>query len=259
VRGFVVSLFAGFLLAGLIAGIPALASDKAIVATATNTWDPANVDIDVGNTVTWSNPNSGAHNVCVYKPGSSGSSCDEFTNGVPDTDWSGRTNSHQFTTAGTYHYYCQFHGTSMGGTITVGGSGGTTTTGTGTSTTPPPNTQPTDTITVPTNTDTTPADTTAPAFTGKLKRRSSRTKLILDLGSSEDAELKATVFRRAPGKKSFSRVGSATVDVAKGRNKVTLPRKAAGRLRAGAYRVMLQLEDAAGNRSAKRVLVFKLA
>jgi hypothetical protein len=38
-----------------------------------------------------------------------------------------------------------------------------------------------------------------------------------------------------------------------------LPRAARGSLRSGAYRVRLQLVDAAGNKSATRTLGFKLA
>jgi len=145
----------------------------------------------------------------------------------------------------------------MTGTITVGSGGGTTTTTT-TTTQTQTQTTPTQTQTTPTQTQPAP-DTTPPHFTGRLKRRSSRKALIIDLGSSEDATLKATVSRRAPGKRTFSRVGQASVDVEKGRNVVRLPRKASGKLRAGAYRVKLVLIDAADNRSATKTLQFKLA
>ena len=100
---------------------------------------------------------------------------------------------------------------------------------------------------------------TPPSFTGKLKRRSSRKSLIVELGSSEDATLDVTVYRRAPARHSFRRVGHASLTVHAGRNVVTLPRKAAGRPRSGAYRIRLVLVDAAGNHSPARTLRFKIA
>ncbi|MEA2492091.1 MAG: hypothetical protein QOJ29_2 [Thermoleophilaceae bacterium] len=269
---FAVALAAGFSAALAIATFPAQASN-ATIAAAGFSWNPSTATIAVGESVTWTT-DGGLHNVCVLKPGSAGPACDEFNNGPKNTDWSGYTNSHSFTTAGTYRFYCQQHGDAAGngmaGTITVTGGGGTTTTstgtgtgtGTGTSTTPPPDTQPTDTTTVPTQTETSAAaaDTTAPAFTGKLKRRSSRKTLILELNSSEDATLTATVFRHPPGKGFFfGKVGQASLEVKKGHNVITLPRKAAGKLRSGSYKVKLQLVDAAGNRSPSRQLSFKLS
>jgi hypothetical protein len=113
---------------------------------------------------------------------------------------------------------------------------------------------------VPIQTTQTPAaDTTAPGFTGKVKRRSSRKALILELTSTEPATLKAKVLRRPPRGRTFSRVGQSSVEVKQGKNVVTLPRKASGRLRSGGYRVQLQLQDAAGNKSATKTISFKLA
>jgi plastocyanin len=255
----------GVALALLVAGLPASAADQTINAQVPYGWDQTNVTINVGDTVTWANPGGGDHNVCVAKAGSQtcSASDNQFRNGDPSVTWATYTNSYKFTTPGTYKFLCEVHAVyGMVGTITVNGTGGTTTTtttGTGTGTTPTyTQTTPTQTQTQ-TQTQTTPADTTAPVFTGKLKRRASRKSLILDLGSSEDATLTATVFRRAPGKRTFARVGQASLDVHAGRNVVTLPRKASGKLRSGAYRVRLVLTDAAGNHSAPRTLVFKLA
>ena len=150
----------------------------------------------------------------------------------------------------------------MTGTITVGTGENPpvgTNTGTGTSTTPPPGSQATDTTTVPTQTqNTVGADTTAPTFSAKPKRRASRSALIVTFSSSEDATLKAGVFRRPPGGRSFGRISRRSLQVKQGRNVVTLIRKL-GKRRAGAYRVKLQLVDAAGNKSATRTLSFKIA
>ena len=256
-RKLFVALAAGFLTAAAITGLPASAANAPIAAQGI-TWNPASVTITAGDSVTWSNPESGFHDVCVAKAGADVSTCNmgdnEFRNGAPNSDWSNYTNSHVFNTAGTYRFMCEFHGQAMSGTVTVKApeSTGTTTTETITDTT----TQPTNTT--PTNTAPAP-DTTAPAFTGKLKRKASRTSLILQLGSTEDATLDVAVFRRPPGKRSFTKVGQASLNVKQGRNTVTVPRKAAGKVRSGAYRVKLKLVDAAGNESASRTLVYKIA
>jgi hypothetical protein len=112
---------------------------------------------------------------------------------------------------------------------------------------------------VPIQTEQSAADVTRPEFAGKVKWRASRRALILELRSSEAATLKATVLRRPPHRRAFSRVGQASLPVKQGKNVVTLPRKASGRLRSGAYRMQLQLVDAAGNKSVKKTLSFKLA
>lgn len=242
------ALVAGLVTAALVAGFPASAADTTIAAmSAGYSWNPKNVTIQVGDTVTWTTDGVLPHNVCVQKPGTTGTTCDEFRNGDPSTSWSSYTNSHTFTTPGTYTFYCETHKSfGMVGTITVGG--GSTGTGTGTGT---------DTTTTPTQPQT--YDTVAPHFTSKPKRRASRKSLIVEFGASEAGKLSATVFRRAPGKRSFSRVGSASLTVKQGHDVVTLPRRASGRLRKGAYRVTLQLVDAAGNKSATKTLLFKLA
>ena len=255
-------LLAGFVVALALAGFPAVASDASIMVVG-DSWSPSTATIQAGESVTWKTDGVGFHNVCVLKPGASGDTCTsantEFRNGDVSQDWSSYTNSHVFTTPGTYQFFCEAHKSlGMVGTITVQGSstGTGTGTGTGTSTTPPPDTQPTDT----TPTQTQPAaDTTAPHFTSKPKRRASRRSLILDFGSSEDGKLLTTVFRRPPGSHRFSRVGGATLSEHKGHNVVTLPRKASGSLRSGVYRVTLQLVDVAGNKSGTKVLLFKLA
>jgi plastocyanin len=257
-------LLAGVGAAALVTGIPASAADQSVAAGA-STWDRTQLNIAPGEKVTWSNSTLVAHNVCVAKPGDtpggSSLSCTEFRNGDPSTNWS---SEHAFPTAGTYKFECQAHPTTMQGTVVVGDGGTTTTTTTTTSTT---NTSTTTTETTPTQTQTgttptqtTPAkDTTAPRFTTAIKRRAGRRALTLTFGSSEAGRLEATVFRRPPQRRSFARVGRASLDVRSGGNTLTVPRKAAGRLRSGAYRVRLALVDAAGNRSATRVLVFKLA
>jgi plastocyanin len=264
-KAWVTALLAGVAAAALVTGIPALADDQS-VAAGMITWDRTEVDIAPGETVTWSNASGVAHNVCVAKPGdtlgASAASCTEFRNGDPSTDWSGATNAHTFPTPGTYAFECQAHPTTMHGTVVVGGAGGTTTTTTTTTTgTGTPTSQaPTQTSPTPTPTQTTPAaDTSAPRFTTAIRRRAGRRALRLTFGSSEAGRLEATVFRRPPHRRSYTRVGQASLKVSRGGNTLTVPRRAAGTLRSGTYRVTLALVDAAGNRSAARVLTFKLA
>src|SRR4051812_32756907 len=149
--------------------IPRLSSaaQPAIAAYSYTAWNPADVTIQAGENVTWSNGTGFAHNVCVAAAGAT-SGCGEFRSGDASDTWPSGGFTHGFASAGSYKYICETH-PNMTGTVTVQAAF----TGTGTSTTPPPDTMPTDTITVPTTTDTAPAaDTAAPAFTAKPKRRS---------------------------------------------------------------------------------------
>jgi plastocyanin len=275
------ALLAGVAAAALVAGIPALAADQTVTAQAGNHWSSTQVNIAPGDKVTWSNPSGIAHNVCVAKPGDvldpmSAASCTEFRNGNPSATWSAPpANEHTFPTIpadATYTFECQAHPGSMYGTIVVGNGSGTTTTTTmptGTTTTSTTTTgtgtTPTDTIPTQTQTGTTLTQTTAtgdakvPRFTTAIKRRAGRKTLTLTFGSSEAGRLEATVFRRPPQRRSFARVGTASLKVRSGPNALTVPRNAGGGLRSGAYQVKLALVDAAGNRSPTRLLSFKIA
>ena len=272
---FGLALVLGLLAALVVTGFPASAADQSIAAQSFTAWQPANVSIAVNESVTWTNSTGYLHNVCVRAAGAS-TGCDEFRSDNPSDAWPSGGYTHAFTADGTYAYICEQH-TNMKGTITVGNGGGTTTTtttttttgatttgtGTGTSTTPPPDTMPTDTTTIqdPTQIEqnSVAQDTTKPSFVGKPKRRASSKALIVDLRSSEDATLKATVLRRPPRGRTFTRTGDASMHVNQGKNLVTLPRKAGGKLRSGSYKLRLQLVDAAGNRSATATISFKIA
>ena len=248
-RQWVVVVVAGVFTAALVAGFPASAADTSVSAVSYTGWSPDPITINVGDTVTWSNNTTYLHNVCIAAAGEpAGTDCNEFRNGDPAVEWSGV--KHAFNAAGPFKYLCQVH-TNMVGTVTVQAAGGGTTT---------PDTQTgTGTGTTPTGTQPSSSDSVAPRFTTAVKRRASRSSLVLRFGVSEDSMLKAVVSRRAPRAHRFAQVGKAVMQVRAGSNTVTLPRSASGRLRAGAYRVALVLVDAAGNRSAERVLVFKLA
>jgi plastocyanin len=262
---------AGLLVAFVLAGFPASAADATIAANGT-LWLPSTTTIQPGGSVTWTNAGGGFHNVCVAAAGAA-SGCDEFRSGDPNSSWPAQGYTHTFASAGTYKFICEQHAPGMTGTVTVGDGGGTTTTSTTTTTTTTTTTstttttgttptttatQPTQTVTTPTQTEQTSAagDTTAPRFTGKPRRRASRKALVLEIRSSEVAVLKVAVLRRPPQGRSFARVSEASVHVQQGRNVVKVPR---ARPRSGAYRIKLQLVDAAGNKSAVTTLSFKIA
>ena len=85
------------------------------VTTVGNTFSPANITINQGDTVTWTN-GGGFHNVnatlSTYPNNPEG-----FGNSVSSSSW---TFQHIFTIVGTYNYQCDPH-TSMGmvGTVVV--------------------------------------------------------------------------------------------------------------------------------------------
>jgi len=86
-----------------------------ICTTASLQFSPATLTVAAGTTVTWENGGGGAHTVT-----SATGSADTY-----DLALAAGTVSHQFTTAGTYNFYCKNHGvngtppTGMHGTITV--------------------------------------------------------------------------------------------------------------------------------------------
>jgi plastocyanin len=68
-------------------------------------FNPANLTINQGDTVTWTNQDSAAHQI-------------KETTFQSDMLATGQSYSHTFTTAGVYSYYCTVH-PSMTGQITV--------------------------------------------------------------------------------------------------------------------------------------------
>jgi plastocyanin len=71
-------------------------------------FDPANVTIDAGQTVTWTNDDSVGHDVTG----------DDFKSGEPGAMQNGDTFEHTFDTAGTFDYVCTVH-PGMEGSVTV--------------------------------------------------------------------------------------------------------------------------------------------
>ncbi|HEV3376533.1 MAG TPA: plastocyanin/azurin family copper-binding protein [Thermoleophilaceae bacterium] len=71
-------------------------------------FNPAEVSVGVGDTVTWTNNESVAHDVTA----------DSFSSGEPGGMMSGDTFEHTFEEAGTFEYVCTVH-PGMEGTVTV--------------------------------------------------------------------------------------------------------------------------------------------
>ncbi len=91
--------------------------------TANNCFDPANVQVAPGGTVTWTNADTASHTV------TSGKSSDNQTGTVFDSGLvkAGTTFAHKFTDAGTFNYFCQVHPW-MTGMVTVGAASAPTAT-----------------------------------------------------------------------------------------------------------------------------------
>ncbi|HST56662.1 MAG TPA: plastocyanin/azurin family copper-binding protein [Solirubrobacteraceae bacterium] len=122
-----------------VAVIPAVASSDTsptVNGLDTVVWSPAQVSVDVGGSVNFVNSSGVLHGV-VWNGGPATPTC----SGIPLGDnfgssWSG---SCAFAQAGTYSYYCSYHGSSMAGKVIVSAPGSpttpTTSTPTGTTTT----------------------------------------------------------------------------------------------------------------------------
>ncbi len=98
---------------GLLLLAPAARAATVQVTVNSSSFDPEVVNIQVGDTVIWTNV-SGVHNV---------ESVDgtTFSNATAPAPW---TFSHTFTAAGTFPYVCVVHASFMTGTINVSGGGG---------------------------------------------------------------------------------------------------------------------------------------
>jgi plastocyanin len=102
-------VFSGVFAVALLANGGALAANQSVTATPSDTFSPAAVTINVGESVTWAN-GGGNHNV-VLADG------DVALNSPSTSSW---TLTHIFNTAGTFGYYCAIHrAIGMTGTVTV--------------------------------------------------------------------------------------------------------------------------------------------
>ena len=103
----------------LLLAVPATAADQSVTATFSNDFEPAEVTVDVGDKVTWSN-SGGFHNV-KFDDGSF-----EQPASPDPSSW---TVERTFDTPGTFRYYCEQHGgpngAGMSGTVAVRDTTGT--------------------------------------------------------------------------------------------------------------------------------------
>lgn len=241
----------GVVIAGAVVGYVGVAGasesrpDATIGVTAANTWNPADIDIETGETVTFDYTGSQLpHN----RKGETGPP--EDTTWFVGTEFkSSGTDEHTFNLPGVYEFVCQAH-PAMTGKITVTGEpveATPTPTATPTRTaTPVPTVRPTVTPTpAPMDDRTTPAppgtvraDTVAPSITG-LKTKATKAGAKVSFKLSESASVTLRVKR---GKTTVKTVRGA---FRAGGGSVTLRRMARG-----TYRVEIEARDARGNRAA---------
>lgn len=108
--------------AALLAPATVAWAQEASVSVIDNEFDPAQIDVSEGTTVTWTNNGESPHTVTA----SDGS----FDSGNLDP---GATFSHTFDQAGEFSYVCEYHeGDGMVGSVTVTAAGGNGNGGNGT-------------------------------------------------------------------------------------------------------------------------------
>ena len=79
-----------------------------------NSFRPQQLEVHVGDTVSWENRGNNDHNVLSVETGEWGTEVTDFAPGA--------TYTHVFTKPGVYAYYCSIHGSAqagMTGTVTV--------------------------------------------------------------------------------------------------------------------------------------------
>jgi plastocyanin len=242
-----------------VAGAAEPAADAEIKTTTANTWEPADVSVNTGETVTWNFDGSTVdHNM----HGETGPEA-----GWPDANSGFRRTgqyAYTFNTPGTYTFLCTAHPATMKGSVTV----------TGAPTTPTPSPSPSPSASPTPSASATPRPATpqptvsalptvshdTPAPSGRA--RADRTAPVLSKASARRAG-----SRRMRVKWTLSERASLTLKVAKGKRVLRTVRVSgrpgtsaltirSSRFKKGRYVVSISARDAAGNRSlAKRVKV----
>lgn len=210
--------------------LPASAAEQSVVAGANDTnFQPATLTIRVGDTVTFKHAAGPfPHNVHFDD--------DSFDKPAEPTGdaWS---NPRTFETAGTFRYYCDFHGApggqGMAGKIVVLEAGA-----------PLP-------------------DTTKPVLGGvapQAKTFGATKPARILFGLSEPATVTGVLARRRTGSRgAFSTFGTVRKAAKKGANTLDVTRTQRGRrLTPGSYRLTLVATDAAKNRSTARIARFSV-
>lgn len=241
----------GVVAAGALAGYAGVAganqrADAIVFATQQSTWNPAEVNIETGDTVTFDYNASGTtpHN----RKGTSGPEADTSWFESQEFKNSG-TDEHTFFLPGEYDFLCEAH-PGMVGTINVTGEpveptatpSATPTTEPSATATPRPST-PTPTPSgsdrnTPAPLGTSRADNVAPAISDlKLKALTRGAKVSFKLSESAAVTLRV--------KRGKSTVKTVRASFRAGNGSVTLRRMARG-----TYRVEIEARDARGNRAA---------
>ncbi len=252
---------------GLVAGVGAAgAAQQAAdtpVAVVDTRYEPADVSIDTGDTVTWNTTSQAVHNVEGENyTGPGGAAVAQAWNDYKTPLVSSGSQSYTFVQPGTYTYYCLVHPEQMRGTIEVTGdpveptptpSATPTTTPSATPTTTPSATPtatpgasgsppPADGRVTPAPAGIAATDRTAPALSGlslTAIRRGARVRFKL----SEPATVTLTVKKRGTSKV----VRSMRLQARPGTRTVTVR---SARLKRGRYTVELRARDATGNSSS---------
>jgi plastocyanin len=114
-----VALVAGIALVLAFAVAPAIAANEE-VAIVGLTFEPADITVAVGDTVTWKVTESiGANHSVTSGTPDDPDKGSVFDSGADDLANVGDTFEWTFDTAGTFAYYCTVHGASMSGQVTV--------------------------------------------------------------------------------------------------------------------------------------------
>jgi plastocyanin len=202
-----------------------LAADQTVRATSSNTFTPANVTVNVGDTVTWTN-DGGLHNVKFEDGKLEEPSSPSFT-------WTSNP-KRTFDTPGSFRYFCEQHGSAggvgMSGTVVVQGAGEP----------PPPGGDPPDTR--PPDID--DLKIVPSTFCNRKTRTCKRTGSEIRFTIDEDAKVTGRIIRRKDNK----RVGSLSITANAGEGEFAFSGKG---LALGKYRLELTPKDARGNRPSK--------
>ncbi|HEX6022880.1 MAG TPA: plastocyanin/azurin family copper-binding protein [Solirubrobacter sp.] len=216
---------AAFALLALPSAAHADVTIQAVDGTATdgsdNRWAPAVVDIEVGQSVTWSFAGTTlVHNVRGVN----------FTHATTPAI-AGPPSTYTFTQAGTYEFYCELHAQSMRGTVRVGN--------------PPPPPPP------PLSEQPFPNDAPAPTVLEVLDETAPRVSAVRVSRVKRGARVR---FRMSEAgrvtimlKRGKRTVKSRHIHARAGTNAVTVRGVPAGR-----YRVEISARDESGNRARLR-------
>jgi plastocyanin len=125
----VLALVAAVIGAALMLASPGRASAQAknaeVDGTAVNKWEPGNVTVPVGGTVTFKIAGGPPHPVKSGTPPSGDTSFDTSKCQIPQMGKVGDSCKVTFTKAGSFPFFCEVHyALGMTGTITVGSGGG---------------------------------------------------------------------------------------------------------------------------------------